>query len=49
VSDESGPPTLPNFNGLFVGVCGQDGARTGQPADIEFCEYCQRDDRESIG
>lgn len=49
VSDEAGPPTLPNFTGSFVGVCCQDGAGTGQPADFEFFEYCERDYRESIG
>jgi xylan 1,4-beta-xylosidase len=39
VSDEAGPPTLPNFTGAFAGVCCQDGAGTGAPADFDFFEY----------
>jgi xylan 1,4-beta-xylosidase len=39
VSDEAGPPTLPNFTGAFVGVCCQDGAGTGRPADFDFFDY----------
>ena len=43
VSDEAGPPTLPNFTGAFAGVCCQDGAGTGQPADFDYFEYRGRD------
>lgn len=43
VSDESGPPTLPNFTGAFVGVCCQDGAGTARPADFDYVEYRPRD------
>jgi xylan 1,4-beta-xylosidase len=43
VSDEAGPPTLPNFTGAFVGVCCQDGAGTRRPADFDFFEYHERD------
>jgi xylan 1,4-beta-xylosidase len=43
VSDECGPPTLPNFTGSFVGVCCQDGAGTQQTADFDFFEYQERD------
>jgi xylan 1,4-beta-xylosidase len=42
VSDESGPPTLPNFTGAFVGICCQDGAGTRRPADFDFFEYDER-------
>jgi xylan 1,4-beta-xylosidase len=43
VSDEAGPPTSPNFTGAFVGVCCQDGAGTGLPADFDYFEYFERD------
>jgi len=43
VSDEAGPPTLPNFTGAFVGLCCQDGAGTAQPADFDYFEYRERD------
>ncbi len=43
VSDEAGPPTLPNFTGAFAGVCCQDGAGTRRPADFDYFEYRERD------
>ncbi len=43
VSDEAGPPTLPNFTGAFVGVCCQDLAGTRRPADFDYFEYVERD------
>jgi len=43
VSDEAGPPTLPNFTGAFVGVCCQDGAGTARPADFDYFEYRARE------
>ena len=43
VSDEVGPPTLPNFTGAFTGVCCQDGAGTGRPADFDHFEYRGRE------
>jgi xylan 1,4-beta-xylosidase len=43
VSDEAGPPTLPNFTGAFAGVCCQDGAGTRRPADYDYFEYLERD------
>ena len=43
VSDESGPPTLPNFTGAFTGVCCQDTAGTARPADFDYFEYRERD------
>jgi xylan 1,4-beta-xylosidase len=43
VSDEAGPPTLPNFTGAFVGVCCQDGAGTARPADFDYFEYRGRE------
>jgi xylan 1,4-beta-xylosidase len=43
VSDEAGPSTLPNFTGAFAGVCCQDGAGTGRPADFNYFEYWGRD------
>ena len=43
VSDEAGPPTLPNFTGAFVGVCCQDGAGSARPADFDYFEYLARD------
>ena len=42
VSDEAGPPTLPNFTGAFAGVCCQDGAGTRRPADFDYFEYRER-------
>jgi xylan 1,4-beta-xylosidase len=45
VSDEAGPPTLPNFTGAFVGVCCQDGAGTRRPADFDYFQYVGRDYR----
>jgi len=42
-SDEAGPPTLPNFTGAFVGVCCQDLAGTGRPADFDWFEYQERE------
>jgi xylan 1,4-beta-xylosidase len=43
VSDEAGPPTLPNFTGAFAGVCCQDLAGTRRPADFDYFEYRERD------
>ena len=43
VSDEAGPPTLPNFTGAFAGVCCQDLAGTCRPADFDYFEYHERD------
>jgi xylan 1,4-beta-xylosidase len=43
VSDEAGPPTLPNFTGAFAGVCCQDSAGTGGPADFDHFEYQARE------
>jgi len=48
VSDEAGPPTLPNFTGAFVGVCCQDGAGTSHPADFDYFEYRERDYQQTI-
>ena len=45
VSDEAGPPTLPNFTGAFVGVCAQDLAGTHRLADFDYFEYHERDYR----
>jgi xylan 1,4-beta-xylosidase len=42
VSDEAGPPTLPNFTGAFTGICCQDGAGTRRPADFDYFEYRER-------
>jgi xylan 1,4-beta-xylosidase len=42
VSDEVGPPTLPNFTGAFTGVCCQDGAGARRPADFDYFEYRER-------
>jgi xylan 1,4-beta-xylosidase len=49
VADEVGPPTLPNFTGAFCGVCCQDGAGTGRPADFDYFEYHGRDYQPRIG
>jgi xylan 1,4-beta-xylosidase len=43
VSDEAGPPTLPNFTGAFAGVCCQDGEGTRKPADFDYFEYRERE------
>jgi xylan 1,4-beta-xylosidase len=43
LSDEAGPVTAPNFTGAFVGMCCQDLAGTGQPADFDHFEYRERD------
>jgi len=48
VSDEAGPPTLPNFTGAFVGVCCQDVAGTHRPADFDYFEYHERDYRPQL-
>jgi xylan 1,4-beta-xylosidase len=48
VSDEAGPPTLPNFTGSFAGICCQDGAGTGQPADFDWFEYREREYRSAV-
>jgi xylan 1,4-beta-xylosidase len=43
LSDEAGPPTAPNFTGAFVGMCCQDLAGTGHPADFDYFEYRERE------
>ncbi|HKQ04369.1 MAG TPA: glycoside hydrolase family 43 protein [Blastocatellia bacterium] len=43
LSDEAGPPTVPNFTGAFVGMCCQDLAGTGRPADFDYFEYRERE------
>jgi xylan 1,4-beta-xylosidase len=48
VSDEAGPPTLPNFTGAFVGICCQDGAGTARPADFDYFEYQEREYRPKL-
>jgi len=45
LSDEAGPPALPNFTGAFVGMCCQDLAGTRRPADFDYFEYRERDYR----
>ncbi|HEY4590805.1 MAG TPA: glycoside hydrolase family 43 protein [Thermoanaerobaculia bacterium] len=45
LSDEAAAPGTPNFTGAFVGMCCQDTAGTGRPADFEFFEYIERDYR----
>ena len=42
VSDEAGPPTLPNFTGAFAGVCCQDLSGAARPADFDYFEYVER-------
>ncbi|MEP6850450.1 MAG: glycoside hydrolase family 43 protein [Acidobacteriota bacterium] len=43
LSDEAGPPGLPNFTGAFVGMCCQDYAGTAYPADFDYFEYNERE------
>jgi xylan 1,4-beta-xylosidase len=45
LSDEAGPPGLPNFTGAFVGMCCQDMSGTLKPADFDYFEYRERDFR----
>jgi len=42
LSDETGPPGNPNFTGAFVGMCCQDLAGSGRPADFDYFEYRDR-------
>ena len=42
LSDEAAPPGTPNFTGAFVGVCCQDLAGTGRPADFDYFVYRER-------
>jgi xylan 1,4-beta-xylosidase len=42
LSDEAAAPGTPNFTGAFVGVCCQDLAGTGRPADFDWFEYRER-------
>jgi len=42
LSDEAGPPGLPNFTGALVGMCCQDYSGTGHPADFDCFEYRER-------
>jgi xylan 1,4-beta-xylosidase len=39
LSDEAGPPGLPNFTGWFVGMC----SGTAYPADFDYFEYRERE------
>ena len=48
LSDEAGPPFLPNFTGAFVGMCCQDLEGTRRPADFEFFDYRERPYRPSV-
>jgi xylan 1,4-beta-xylosidase len=43
VSDEAGPPTLPNFTGAFAGVCCQDVSGTRRPVDFDYFDHHERD------
>ncbi|MBZ5582729.1 MAG: glycoside hydrolase family 43 protein [Acidobacteriia bacterium] len=43
LSDEASAPGLPNFTGAFVGMCCQDLAGTGRPADFDYFEYRERE------
>lgn len=43
LSDEAGPPTMPNFTGSFVGMCCQDFSGTAHPADFGYFEYLERE------
>jgi xylan 1,4-beta-xylosidase len=45
LSDEAGAPGNPNFTGAFVGMCCQDLAGTGRPADFDYFDYRERDFR----
>jgi xylan 1,4-beta-xylosidase len=45
LSDEAAAPGTPNFTGAFVGMCCQDTAGTGRPADFDYFEYIERDYR----
>jgi len=42
LSDEAASPGTPNFTGAFVGVCCQDLAGTGRPADFDYFAYRER-------
>ena len=42
LSDEAAAPGTPNFTGAFVGVCCQDLAGTGRPADFDYFVYRER-------
>ncbi|MFL6208555.1 MAG: glycoside hydrolase family 43 protein [Pyrinomonadaceae bacterium] len=42
LSDEAAPPGTPNFTGAFVGMCCQDLAGTGRPADFDYFDYRER-------
>lgn len=43
LSDEAGTPGSLNFTGAFVGMCCQDYAGTGCPADFDYFEYLERE------
>ncbi|MEP7005865.1 MAG: family 43 glycosylhydrolase, partial [Sphingomonas bacterium] len=43
LSDEATAPGQPNFTGAFVGMACQDLAGSGQPADFDWFEYCERE------
>jgi len=43
LSDEAAAPGAPNFTGAFVGMCCQDLAGTGRPADFDYFEYRERE------
>jgi xylan 1,4-beta-xylosidase len=42
LSDEAAAPGTPNFTGAFVGLCCQDLAGTGRPADFDYFVYRER-------
>jgi xylan 1,4-beta-xylosidase len=42
LSDEAGPPGLPNFTGAFVGMACQDLSGTARSADFDYFEYRER-------
>jgi xylan 1,4-beta-xylosidase len=42
LSDEAGPPFLPNFTGAFVGMSCQDLGGTRHHADFDYFEYRER-------
>ena len=42
LADEAGPQGNPNFTGAFVGMCCQDMAGEGRPADFDYFSYRDR-------
>jgi xylan 1,4-beta-xylosidase len=47
LSDVVTAPRLPNFTDTFIGMACQDLAGTGRPADFDFLEDRERNDREN--